>query len=50
MTSALACSDPPCISLFTQNRKEVCLLCAEAEPQEKAEHLEGGEEKSGPDT
>lgn len=37
LTSALACSNPPCILLFTQNRKEVCLLCAEAEPQEKAE-------------
>lgn len=39
MTSALACSDPPCGLLFTQNRKEVRLLCAEAEPQEKAEPM-----------
>ena len=39
MTSVLARSDSPCILLFTQNRKEVRLLCAEAEPQEKAEPM-----------
>lgn len=38
-TSALAWSDPVRILFFAQNRKEVRLLCAEAELQEKAEPM-----------